>query len=284
MEDHFQNVGTAFAKYQFAIKKGVFIENRFNPENCRIRRQLRYNFSPEGGMLCPTSVPIPVTGSTCSETLSSSSPSDDKAVLTSLRDNCRIRRQLPATFQEKGIRQCQTIVSQVMSCAGSPLSSISSLVSKPGVASGRMVLPDTLQTIQPRQSRRKRCLYVHTSRINAHSGRSQNFHPDPDLGGSRDRQGGLQCIQGGLKQCPSGAASPGLAIRPGFFGGVFGWPVIRLFLSFNLKPRRRQYCEQYHCRSDHHRDRIARRHRDPMTAFPSVILACTAGADTVCPS
>ena len=118
-------------------------------ENCRNRRQLRSIFNPAGGMLCPTSVLIPVTGSTCSETLSSSSPSDDKAVLTSLRENCRTRRQLPSTFQEKGIQRCQTIVSQVMSCAESPLSSTSSSVSKLCVAPGRMGLPESLQTIQP---------------------------------------------------------------------------------------------------------------------------------------
>ena len=117
--------------------------------NCRTRRQLRSIFNPAGGMLCPTSVLIPVTGSTCSETLSSSSPSDDKAVLTSLRENCRTRRQLPSTFQEKGIQRCQTIVSQVMSCAESPLSSTSSSVSKLCVAPGRMGLPESLQTIQP---------------------------------------------------------------------------------------------------------------------------------------
>ena len=118
-------------------------------ENCRTRRQLRSIFTPTGGMLCPTSVLILVTGSTCSETLSSSSPSDDKAVLTSLWESCWIRRQLPSTFQEKGIQRCQMIVSQVMSCAGSPLSSISSSVSKSYVAPGRMGLPDTLQPIHP---------------------------------------------------------------------------------------------------------------------------------------
>ena len=48
MGDHFQNVGTAFAKYRFAIKKGVFIENRFNPENCRIRWQLPSTFHEKG--------------------------------------------------------------------------------------------------------------------------------------------------------------------------------------------------------------------------------------------
>ena len=125
---------------------------------CCTLRPLRSNHAPstserdEGGLSCPTSVLIPVTGSTCSETLSSSSPSDDKAVLTSLRENCRIRRQLPSTFQEKGIQRCQTIVSQVMSCAGSPHSSISSSVSKLCVASGRMGLPAPFQTIQPGQA------------------------------------------------------------------------------------------------------------------------------------
>jgi len=49
-------------------------------ENCRTRRQLRSIFNPAGGMLCPTSVLILVTGSICSKTSLSSSPSDDRYV------------------------------------------------------------------------------------------------------------------------------------------------------------------------------------------------------------
>jgi len=49
-------------------------------ENCRIRRQFRINFHPHGGFSCPTSVPIRETGSICSKTSLSSSPSDDRYV------------------------------------------------------------------------------------------------------------------------------------------------------------------------------------------------------------
>ena len=73
--------------------------------NRRTRRWIRFIFNPAGGMLCPTSVLIPVTGSTCSETLSSSSPSDDKAVLTSHPGKLPDSPAAPSTLHEKGIQQ-----------------------------------------------------------------------------------------------------------------------------------------------------------------------------------